>query len=160
MSFVYIVARFKYLTPQAISRGWIKTGDLGMMDERGYVRIVGRVKDMIIRGGENVYPREIEDFLIRHPGVEDVQVVGVTDEKFGEEIAALIKPRNPKQIPSKEEIYKLCKDQIAHYKIPKFIKFVESYPMTVTGKPLKNKMRDDLNQELKDQAHFEAYRVR
>lgn len=138
----------------------MKTGDLGKMDERGYLRIVGRIKDMIIRGGENVYPKEIEDYLIRHPGVEDVQVIGVSDEKYGEEIAALIKPRDQKNPINKQEIYKFCKNQIAHYKIPKFVKIVGGFPMTVTGKPQKNIMRDELNEELKDQKLFEEYRIR
>jgi len=147
-------------TEKSIHRGWMKTGDLATIDERGYCRIVGRVKDMIIRGGENVYPKEIEEFLLRHPEIEDVQVVGVNDEKFGEEIAALIKPKDIKNPPSKKDILAFCKDKIAHYKVPKFIKFVSSYPMTVTGKPQKNKMRDELNEDLKDKTRFEEYRIR
>lgn len=138
----------------------MKTGDLATLDERGYVRIVGRAKDMIIRGGENVYPKELEEFLLRHPEVEDVQVIGVADEKFGEEIAALIKPRDLKNPPHKKDIFAYCKDKIAHYKIPKFVRFVESFPMTVTGKPQKNKMRDEMNELLKDLEKFEEHRIR
>lgn len=140
--------------------GWMKTGDLAEMDDRGYVKIVGRNKDMIIRGGENVYPKELEEFLIQHSQIEDVQVIGVHDEKFGEEIAALIKPKDPKDAPKKEEIFEYCKGKIAHYKIPKYVKFVHQLPMTITGKPQKFIMRDELNKELQDPSLVFKYKVR
>jgi fatty-acyl-CoA synthase len=119
---------------------WMHTGDLATMDEDGYLNIVGRIKDMIIRGGENVYPREIEEFLYGHPAVQDVQVIGVPDEKYGEEIAAWIKLREG-QTATVEEIRDYCRGQIAHYKIPRYVKFVDGFPMTVTGKVQKFVMR-------------------
>ena len=120
--------------------GWMHTGDLAVMDEQGYVNIVGRLKDLVIRGGENVYPREIEEFLYRHPKVQDVQVIGVPDQKYGEEVCAWIKLRDG-QTATAEEIREFCKGQIAHYKIPRYVKFVDSFPMTVTGKIQKFEMR-------------------
>jgi fatty-acyl-CoA synthase len=129
-------------TREAIdSGGWMHTGDLAVMDERGYVNIVGRLKDMVIRGGENVYPREIEEFLYRHPKVQDVQVIGVPDPKYGEEICAWIKLREG-QSATPEEIREFCKGQIAHYKIPRYIEFVGEFPMTITGKIQKFVMRE------------------
>src|SRR4029078_12717493 len=117
-------------TAEAIdSGGWRHTGDRATMDEQGYVNIVGRLKDMVIRGGENVYPREIEEFLYRHPKVQDVQVIGVPDPKYGEEICAWIKLRE-NQSATPEEIREFCKGQIAHYKIPRYIEFVAEFPMT------------------------------
>jgi fatty-acyl-CoA synthase len=126
---------------------WMHTGDLATMDEQGYVRVVGRIKDMVIRGGENVYPREIEEFLYTHPKVADVQVIGVPDERYGEELMAWIVLRPGEQC-SDEEIREFCQGQIAHYKIPRHVKFVDSYPMTVTGKVQKFKMRETAVQEL------------
>jgi fatty-acyl-CoA synthase len=126
---------------------WMHTGDLATMDEQGYVRVVGRIKDMVIRGGENVYPREIEEFLYTHPKVADVQVIGVPDERYGEELMAWIVLRPGEQCTD-EEIREFCRGQIAHYKIPRYVKFVDAYPMTVTGKVQKFKMRETAVQEL------------
>jgi fatty-acyl-CoA synthase len=129
-------------TAEAIDDGgWMHTGDLATMDEEGYVNIVGRLKDMVIRGGENVYPREIEEFLYRHPKVQDVQVIGVPDQKYGEEICAWIKLREG-QSATPDEIRDFCKGQIAHYKIPRYIEFVPEFPMTITGKIQKFMMRE------------------
>ncbi len=129
-------------TAEAIDDGgWMHTGDLATMDAEGYVNIVGRLKDMVIRGGENVYPREIEEFLYRHPKVQDVQVIGVPDPKYGEEICAWIKLREG-QTATPEEIREFCKGQIAHYKIPRYIEFVAEFPMTITGKIQKFVMRE------------------
>jgi len=127
--------------------GWMHTGDLASMDDEGYVQIVGRIKDMIIRGGENVYPREIEEFLYTHPQVRDVQVIGVPDQRYGEEIMAWVVLREGVQV-SEEEIRAFCRDQIAHFKIPRYIKFVEDFPMTVTGKIQKFAMREQSTKEL------------
>jgi fatty-acyl-CoA synthase len=135
-------------TAQAIDRGhWMHTGDLATIDEEGYVNIVGRIKDMVIRGGENVYPREIEEFLFRHPKVEAVQVVGVPDPKYGEELCAWIKLKSG-VAATPAEIQEFCKEQIAHYKIPRYIKFVDAFPMTVTGKVQKFIMREQMIEEL------------
>jgi fatty-acyl-CoA synthase len=119
---------------------WMHTGDLATMDEEGYINIVGRIKDMIIRGGENVYPREIEEFLYTHPKITDVQVIGVPDPKYGEAIVAWVKVRDGESL-TEEEVREFCQDQIAHYKIPKYIRFTNEYPMTVTGKIQKYLMR-------------------
>ncbi len=121
--------------------GWMRTGDLATMDEEGYVNIVGRLKDMVIRGGENVYPREIEEFLYSHPKIQDVQVIGVPDPRYGEEICAWIKLHGG-QTATAEEIREFCKGQIAHYKIPRYIEFVPEFPMTITGKIQKFVMRE------------------
>ncbi len=126
---------------------WLHSGDLATMDERGYCKITGRVKEMIIRGGENVYPREIEEFLFSHPKVRNVQVIGVPDEKYGEEIQAWIELREGEQATG-EEIREYCKGRIAHYKIPRHVKFVTEFPMTVTGKVQKYKMRETAIKEL------------
>jgi fatty-acyl-CoA synthase len=135
-------------TAEAIDEGrWMHTGDLATMDEDGYVRIVGRIKDMIIRGGENVYPREIEEFLYTHPEVADVQVIGVPDERYGEELMAWIVGR-PGGVLTEESIKDFCRGKIAHYKIPRYVKFVDSFPMTVTGKVQKFKMREAAIEEL------------
>jgi fatty-acyl-CoA synthase len=121
--------------------GWMRTGDLATMDAEGYVNIVGRLKDMVIRGGENVYPREIEEFLYSHPKIQDVQVIGVPDPRYGEEICAWIKLKGD-QTATAEEIREFCKGQIAHYKIPRYIEFVPEFPMTITGKIQKFVMRE------------------
>jgi fatty-acyl-CoA synthase len=122
--------------------GWMHTGDLATMDDGGYVNIVGRLKDMVIRGGENVYPREIEEFLYRHPKIQDVQVIGVPDRKYGEEVCAWVKLRAG-ATATEDEIRDFCKGQIAHYKIPRYIRFVDGFPMTVTGKVQKFAMREE-----------------
>jgi len=127
--------------------GWMHTGDLAEIDARGYCNIVGRVKDMVIRGGENVYPREIEEFLYRHPKIAEVQVFGVPDEKYGEELAAWI-VLQPGETVTDEEIRAYCKGNIAHYKVPRYIRFREALPMTVTGKPQKFLMREEMVEEL------------
>ncbi len=135
-------------TREAIdAEGWMHTGDLATLDAEGYCNIVGRVKDMVIRGGENVYPREVEEFLYRHPKIKEVQVFGVPDEKFGEALAAWI-VLAPGQGATDEEIKAYCQGQIAHYKIPLYIRFKDSLPMTVTGKPQKFIMRDEMVAEL------------
>jgi len=126
---------------------WMHTGDLATIDAEGYCNIVGRIKDMVIRGGENVYPREIEEFLYRHPKIQDVQVIGVPDDRYGEEICAWVKLR-PGASASEEEIRAFCRDQIAHYKVPRYIKFVDEFPMTVTGKIQKFIMRERTISEL------------
>jgi fatty-acyl-CoA synthase len=123
------------------------TGDLATIDAEGYCNIVGRVKDMLIRGGENVYPREIEEFLFRHPAVQDVQVFGVPDPRFGEEVCAWIVLK-PGQAATADEIRAFCQGQIAHYKIPRHIRFVPEFPVTATGKPQKFLMRQRLMREL------------
>ena len=127
--------------------GWMHTGDLAILDEEGYCNIVGRVKDMIIRGGENIYPREIEEYLYRHPKIQDVAVFGVPDDRFGEAVAAWIQVREGEST-DEEEIRKFCKGQIAHYKVPAHIRFVNEFPMTVTGKIQKFAMRDAMADEL------------
>ncbi|WP_174875827.1 AMP-binding protein [Vogesella oryzae] len=135
-------------TREAIdAAGWMHTGDLAVLDADGYCNIVGRVKDMVIRGGENIYPREIEEFLYRHPKVQDVQVVGVPDAKYGEELCAWIRLRDGESC-SVEEIRAFCDGQIAHYKIPRYIEFVDSFPMTITGKIQKFMMRQQMKQKL------------
>src|SRR6202023_3481771 len=129
------------------SAGWMHTGDLATIDEDGYCRIVGRIKDMVIRGGENIYPREIEEFLFRHPAIETVQVIGVPDENYGEELCAWVKLKADLSA-TPEDIQAFCKGQIAHYKIPRYIRFVDSFPMTVTGKVQKFIMREEMIKEL------------
>ncbi|WP_454765242.1 AMP-binding protein [Cupriavidus campinensis] len=134
-------------THEAIRDGWMYTGDLATIDADGYCNIVGRVKDMLIRGGENIYPREIEEFLFRHPKVQAVQVFGVPDSRYGEEVCAWIVLK-PGQTATDEEIRAFCRDQIAHYKIPRYIRFVNEMPMTVTGKVQKFVMRDTMIHDL------------
>jgi len=134
-------------TKQAVVDGWMHTGDLATIDEDGYCNIVGRVKDMLIRGGENVYPREIEEFLFRHPKVQSVQVFGVPDLKYGEEVCAWIVLK-PGEACVEDEIKDYCRDQIAHYKVPRYVRFVDELPMTVTGKAQKFVMRDRMIAEL------------
>jgi len=127
--------------------GWMHSGDLATMDARGYVRITGRIKDMIIRGGENIYPREIEEYLLHHPGVADAQVFGVADEKFGEVVCAWIIPKQGENL-SEQDILDHCRGQIAHFKIPRYVRIVERFEMTVTGKAQKFEMRAIMEQEL------------
>ena len=135
-------------TAEAIDKeGWMHTGDLAILDDEGYCNIVGRVKDMVIRGGENVYPREIEEYLYTNEKIQDVSVFGVPDDKFGEEICAWIKLKEGEE-SSLDEIKGFCQGQIAHYKIPRYVKFVEEFPMTVTGKIQKFVMRDKMKEEL------------
>ena len=130
-------------TESAIDReGWLHTGDIAVMDENGYVEITGRMKDMIIRGGENVYPREIEEFLYQHPDVLDVQVIGVPDQKYGEEIMAWIIPKEGKSL-TERNIRSFCEGKISKHKIPRYISFTEEYPMTASGKIQKFKLRED-----------------
>jgi len=135
-------------TAEAIDAArWMHTGDLATMDDEGYVNIVGRIKDMIIRGGENVYPREIEEFLYTHPDVSDVQVIGVPSERYGEEVMAWVKLREGAGV-SDEDLVAFCRGKIATFKIPRYWKFVNGFPMTVTGKIQKFKMREDSVAEL------------
>ena len=142
----YHVMKGYYKMPEATAKAvdkenWLHTGDLAIMDENGYCRITGRIKDMIIRGGENIYPREIEEFLYTHPKIKDVQVVGVPSEKYGEEVAAFIQLK-AKETATDKEISAFCKDRISFHKIPKFIFFVEEYPTTASGKIQKFKLRE------------------
>jgi fatty-acyl-CoA synthase len=134
-------------TRESVREGWMHTGDLATIDAEGYCNIVGRVKDMLIRGGENVYPREIEEFLFRHPKVGQVQVFGVPDRKYGEEVAAWIVLK-PGEQASEEEIRAFCRERIAHYKVPRHVRFVAELPMTVTGKAQKFVMRAKMIEEL------------
>jgi fatty-acyl-CoA synthase len=139
-------------TAQAIDQaGWMHTGDLATIDAEGYCAIVGRIKDMVIRGGENVYPREVEEFLYKHPKIMDVQVFGVPDAKYGEEICAWIKLRDGATM-TQEEVCAFCRDQIAHYKVPRHVRFVREFPMTVTGKMQKYLMREAMARELAGEA--------
>ncbi len=135
-------------TAEAIdSARWMHTGDLAVMDAGGYLNIVGRIKDMVIRGGENIYPREVEEFLYGHPAIEDVQVIGVPDLKYGEELCAWIRLR-PGQDLDTEQVKEYCRGKIAHYKIPRYVRFTSDFPMTVTGKVQKFKMRETSITEL------------
>ncbi len=126
---------------------WMHTGDVGTLDDEGYLQIVGRIKDMVIRGGENIYPREIEEFLFGHPSIESAQVFGVPDKKFGEELCVWIKLREGEQLTA-DQVREYCKGQIAHYKIPRYVEFVNDFPMTVTGKPQKFLMREEASKRL------------
>lgn len=137
-------------TDEAVRDGWMRTGDLATIDADGYGRIVGRIKDMIIRGGENIYPREIEEFLFGHPNIEDVQVVGLPDPKYGEVLCAWIKLRS-NDATDAAGIVDYCKGRIAHYKIPTHIRFVDEFPMTVTGKIQKYLIREAMIKELNPQ---------
>ncbi|SEO64805.1 AMP-binding protein [Actinacidiphila rubida] len=130
-------------TAEAVDAGrWMHTGDLAVMRDDGYLAVVGRIKDMIIRGGENVYPREIEEFLYTHPKVSDVQVVGVPDERYGEEILACVIPRDPADPPTLEEIAAFCAGRLAHFKVPRHLRILDAFPMTVSGKVRKVELRD------------------
>ncbi len=136
-------------TAEAIDEdGWMHTGDLAEMREDGYCNIVGRIKDMVIRGGENIYPREIEEFLYQHPDIEDVQVIGVPDEKYGEELCAWIKPKAGAEPLDAAAVRAYCDGRLAHYKIPRYVMLVEEFPMTVTGKIRKIQMREESTAEL------------
>jgi fatty-acyl-CoA synthase len=148
----YLVMRGYWNEPERTAEAidaarWMHSGDLATMDEDGYVRIVGRIKDMVIRGGENLYPREIEEFLYTHPEIADVQVIGVPDERYGEELMAWVILR-PGATLTAEAVRDFCRGQIAHQKIPRYVKFVDSFPMTVTGKVQKFKMREAAIDEL------------
>ncbi|HLY47740.1 MAG TPA: AMP-binding protein [Solirubrobacteraceae bacterium] len=142
----YLVMRGYWNDPERTDEaidpaGWMHSGDLATLDEDGYVRIVGRIKDMVIRGGENIYPREIEEFLYTHPGIADVQVIGVPDERYGEELMAWVIAR-PESDLTEAEVRDFCRGRIAHFKVPRYVKFVDSFPMTVTGKVQKFRMRE------------------
>jgi fatty-acyl-CoA synthase len=148
----FIVMNGYYNMPEATAKaidagGWLHTGDLATMDDNGYCKITGRLKDMIIRGGENIYPREIEEFLYTNPKIADVQVVGVPDLRYGEEVMAWVKLKEG-QAATAEEMRDFCRGKIAHYKIPRYVKFVSEFPMTVTGKIQKYKMREVAVEEL------------
>jgi fatty-acyl-CoA synthase len=129
-------------TAEVLVNGWMHTGDLATMDDEGYVNIVGRIKDMVIRGGENVYPREVEEFLYTHPDVVDAQVIGVPDEKYGEELMAWVRLRPGAEAMTIESLRAFCAGKLAHYKIPRYVHVVEEFPMTVTGKVRKVEMRE------------------
>jgi fatty-acyl-CoA synthase len=138
--------------PEATARaidagGWMHTGDLATMDADGYVNIVGRIKDVIIRGGENVYPREVEEYLHTHPAVSEAQVIGVPSAKYGEEVMAWVRCK-PGASATEDDLLVHCRGRIATYKIPRYWKFVDEFPMTVTGKIQKFKMREIAAQEL------------
>jgi len=142
----YLVMKGYYNMPEETVKaidheGWLHTGDLATVDEEGYYRITGRLKDMIIRGGENIYPREVEEFLYTHPKVLDVQIVGVPDAKYGEQVLACIRVK-PHETLTEEEVRDYCEGKIAHYKIPRYIQFVDEYPMTASGKIQKFKLRE------------------
>ncbi|WP_408006809.1 AMP-binding protein [Pseudalkalibacillus sp. A8] len=151
----YLVMKGYYNMPEATAKaidsdGWLHTGDLATIDEEGYVKITGRLKDMIIRGGENIYPREIEEFLYTNPSIVDVQVIGVPDEKYGEKVAACVQIKEGESV-TEEEIRSYCEGKIARYKIPEYIFFVDGYPMTASGKIQKYKLRK-LAEELKEKS--------
>ncbi|MBN2644360.1 MAG: AMP-binding protein [Desulfuromonadaceae bacterium] len=158
----YLVMKGYYKMPEATAaaidaENWLHTGDLAVMDENGYCKITGRIKNMIIRGGENIYPREIEEFLYTHPAVSDVQVYGVPDRKFGEQVMAAVKLKEGVTV-AEDDIKEFCKGRIANYKIPRYVKFVDEYPMTASGKIQKFKLREmairDL--QLEDDARIET----
>jgi len=141
-------------TAEAIDRaGWMHTGDLATMDDEGYLKIVGRSKDMVIRGGENVYPREVEEFLYAHPDITDVQVVGVPDLRYGEELCAFVILREGASA-TPEVLQEWCRGRIAHYKVPRYVQIVSSFPMTVTGKVQKFKLREQAIEELDLSGHL------
>jgi fatty-acyl-CoA synthase len=135
-------------TAEAIDAGhWMHTGDLATIDDAGYCNIVGRIKDLVIRGGENVYPREVEEYLYRHPKIQDVQVFGVADQKYGEELCAWVRLRAGETL-TEQEVQAFCQGQIAHQKIPRYVRFVDTFPTTVTGKVQKYRMREAMEEEL------------
>ena len=148
----YLVMRGYWENPEATAEavdpaGWMHTGDLGTMDNEGYLNIVGRIKDMVIRGGENLYPAEIEDVLFQHAAVASAQVIGVPDERMGEELMAWVVLREDTSL-TEEELRQFCRDRMAHFKVPRYVKFVDEYPMTVTGKIQKFVMRQMAVEEL------------
>ncbi|BCG47754.1 acyl-CoA synthase [Citrifermentans bremense] len=148
----YLVMKGYYKMPEETSKaidadGWLHTGDLAVMDENGYCKITGRIKNMIIRGGENIYPREIEEFLYTHPKISDVQVYGVPDRKYGEQVMAAIVLKQGSEM-TEAEVKEFCRGRIANYKIPKYVRFVDSYPMTASGKIQKFKLREMAIREL------------
>jgi fatty-acyl-CoA synthase len=148
----YLVMKGYYKMPEETAKvidaeGWLHTGDLAVMDENGYCKITGRIKNMIIRGGENIYPREIEEFLYTHPKISDTQVYGVPDRKYGEQVMAAIVLKKGVEM-TEEEVKEFCRGKIAHYKIPFYVKFVDSYPMTASGKIQKFKLREMAIREL------------
>ena len=134
-------------TSDAVQNGWMHTGDLATIDDEGYCRIMGRSKDMLIRGGENVYPAEIEEFLITHPNISQAQVFGLPDPKYGEEVAVWIILQSGAKM-TEDELRDWCRGKIAHYKVPRYVCFVEEMPMTVTGKPQKFIMREQMIKSL------------
>jgi fatty-acyl-CoA synthase len=148
----YHIMKGYYKLPEATEKAidkdrWLHTGDLAVMDENGYCKITGRIKDMIIRGGENVYPREIEEFLYTHPKIKDIQVIGVPSRKYGEEVAAYVQLK-PGETATDEEMKAFCKDKIAFHKVPAFFMFVTEYPTTASGKIQKYKLREDATKRL------------
>jgi fatty-acyl-CoA synthase len=150
----YHVMKGYYKMPEATAKtidkdNWLHTGDLAIMDENGYCKITGRITDMIIRGGENIYPREIEEFLYTFPKVKDVQVAGIPDEKYGEEVAAFIQLKDLEKATD-TEIIAFCKDQISYHKIPRYIFFVDEYPTTASGKIQKYKLRELAKKQLSE----------
>ncbi len=152
----YMVMKGYYKMPEETAKvidadGWLHTGDLAIMDENGYCKITGRIKQMIIRGGENIYPREIEEFLYTHPNISDVQIYGVPDRKYGEQVMAAIVLKKGIEM-SEEEVREFCRGRIANYKIPRYVKFVEGYPMTASGKIQKFKLREMAIKELRLEA--------
>ncbi|RYI23157.1 AMP-binding protein [Dermacoccus sp. 147Ba] len=136
-------------TAEAIVDGWMHTGDLGVMDEDGYVAITGRIKDMVIRGGENIYPREIEEFLYNHPDIVDAQVIGVPDERFGEELMACVRLRDGAEELTAESLREYCSGNLAHYKVPRYVRVMDEFPMTVTGKIRKIELREQASEYMK-----------
>jgi fatty-acyl-CoA synthase len=148
----YLVMKGYYKMPEETAKaidaeGWLHTGDLAVMDENGYCKITGRIKNMIIRGGENIYPREIEEFLYTHPKISDIQVYGVPDRKYGEQVMAAIVVKKGQTL-TEQEVHEFCHGRIANYKIPKYVRFVDSYPMTASGKIQKFKLREMAIREL------------
>jgi fatty-acyl-CoA synthase len=140
-------------TAEVIDRArWMHTGDLAIMDDEGYLNIVGRIKDMVIRGGENVYPREIEEFLYTHPDIVDAQVIGVPDERYGEELVVWVRMRSGAEPLTAETLHEFCTGKLARYKIPRYVRIVDEFPMTVTGKIRKVEMRRISIEELGLQA--------
>ncbi|HMA95769.1 MAG TPA: AMP-binding protein, partial [Polyangiaceae bacterium] len=152
----YLVMKGYYGMPEETARvidanGWLHSGDLGELDAEGYLRVTGRIKDMIIRGGENIYPREIEEFLYTINGVEDAQVVGVADAKYGEEVGAFIRRKSGSEL-TEGDIREACRQKLARYKCPKYVFFVESFPATANGKIQKYKLREQACALVKERA--------
>ncbi|WP_131105863.1 AMP-binding protein [Ornithinimicrobium sufpigmenti] len=138
-------------TAEVLRDGWMATGDIGVMDEEGYVEITGRIKDLVIRGGENIYPREVEEFLMGHPDVLDAQVVGVADPRYGEELMAWLRIKDGAEPLTEESVREFCTGKLAHYKIPRYVRIIEEYPMTVTGKIRKVELREAGEQSIQGQ---------